>query len=194
MPALNMTSIPSISVISFLYCYMKGDLDDASCLYKPLRYILPWNQQTVDGWAYEIIFCSCLSSLYLFVVYIFVSFFASFSLHCGAYQEYFQTLMNNIDKSVCKKNYPQSTHQLYAAIRFRNTAKRYHFHWKRLRAMKSTESFVFSAFLDFADLYSGTIFCQIICITVFLASSLFIFDIVSTFVYRKFKEIKIIFV
>lgn len=125
MPAVNLCSMTSISAISFIYCHMKGDLDDASHLYTPLRFSLPWDQNSIQGWIYEVIYSAYTSSAYLFVDYALVSFFASFSFYCRAYRQYFQTFFDKIDVGVCTKNYGEITRQLYAAIRFRNAAKRY---------------------------------------------------------------------
>lgn len=126
---------------------MNGKLDDASSLYTQLRYLyvllrlfptyysllifvlytnrLPFDQNTVYGWVGEIIYSTYVSATYLFMSYVFIGFFATFSMHCRAYQQHFQSLIEKIDEYVQQHNNEESALQLFAAIRFRNLIKRY---------------------------------------------------------------------
>lgn len=123
MPIINTISVASIAIMSFIYCYMKNRLHDGTCLYRPLRFSSPWDQRDPIVWMGAVIYSFCMASSYLFIVYTFVALFASFSMHCTAYRQYFQILINKTDTHITKKNYGHSAHQLFVAIRFRNLAK-----------------------------------------------------------------------
>lgn len=128
LPIVNTISMFSVATMSFAYCYLKNDLEDATCLYEPFKVQLPWDQSTVFfGWVFEVIFSFHIAAAYLFMIFTFVSFFVGFSMHCRAYRKYFQTILKKMGMSTSNKIYEESSRRLCTVIRFHNTTRRYFF-------------------------------------------------------------------
>lgn len=75
---------------------------------------LPWNQQSVLGWCFEVIFSFIASPCPLFITPIFATFFNSIREYNRAFYEMFHAQVNQIDEIIAKK--PQRLDVIKGAI------------------------------------------------------------------------------
>lgn len=93
-------------------------LEDTAILYRPLRYLFPWDQSSIHGWSLEFIFSLFASSFYFSIIYSFVSFYASVSMHCHAYLQYFKFIMTEMSKVAHEGRKQETQKLLLDALRF----------------------------------------------------------------------------
>lgn len=101
---------------------IKGGID-VSRLFTPLKYSLPFDQNSTRGWIATVAISIWITDVNMYVNYAFVTFFVSIALYSRAYQRYFEGLVEKMCLNV-KERGPDTAHMyLIDAVRFHRSIK-----------------------------------------------------------------------